>query len=136
MKEEGGVEGVRQREVEAQQSVNNHCFDEPPILPRTLEGIGTVQPLSEWSVCCRTMVERESESMRSRAAERQTAGRHDDVKAQDLKADAVAPWWLAGATHAIGMQHTMFWQTNSLTLTETVGGKSQCSLFGPYRNKM
>lgn len=38
------------------QSVNNHCFDKPPILPRTLEGIGTVQPLSE-SVCCRTMVE-------------------------------------------------------------------------------
>lgn len=27
------------------------------------------------------------------------------VKAQDLKADAVAPWWLAGATHAIGVQH-------------------------------
>lgn len=35
------------------QSVNNHCFDKP----RTLEGIGTVQPLSEWSVCCRTTVE-------------------------------------------------------------------------------
>lgn len=39
------------------QSVNNHYFDKPPILPRTLKGIGTVQPLSEWSVCCLTMVE-------------------------------------------------------------------------------
>lgn len=39
------------------QSVNNHCLDKPPILPRTLKGIGTVQPLSEWSVCCHTMVE-------------------------------------------------------------------------------
>lgn len=64
------------------QSVNNHCFDKPPILPRTLKGIGTVQPLSEWSVCCCTMVEGEREaererggkpSMSSRATARQTA---------------------------------------------------------------
>lgn len=63
------------------QRVNNHCFDKPPILPRTLKGIGTVQPLSEWSVCCRTMVEwereaeREKTSKSSRATKRQTAGR-------------------------------------------------------------
>lgn len=35
------------------QGLNNRCFGEP----RTLEGIGTVQPLSGWSVCCYTMAE-------------------------------------------------------------------------------
>lgn len=29
----------------------------------------------------------------------------NDVKAQDLEADTVAPWWLAGTTHAISVQH-------------------------------
>lgn len=29
----------------------------------------------------------------------------NDVKTQHLKADAVAPWWLAGAAHSVGVQH-------------------------------
>lgn len=29
----------------------------------------------------------------------------NDVKAKDLEADTVAPWWLAGTTHAISVQH-------------------------------
>lgn len=29
----------------------------------------------------------------------------DYVKAQDLKADTVAPWWLARPAHAVRVQH-------------------------------
>lgn len=57
------------------QGLNNRCFGEP----RTLEGIGTVQPLSGWSVCCYTMAEWGEggrEQQHSSAAERQTAGSH------------------------------------------------------------
>lgn len=51
------------------QRVNNYSFEKPC----TLKGIGTVHPLSEWSICCYTMAEEEKrrEGGRARVAQEQ-----------------------------------------------------------------
>lgn len=58
----------------------------------------------------------------------------NDVKAKDLKADTVAPWWLAWTTHAISVQYVGLSHDQRLHHQLLAGHTNKEKVRNPYPN--